>query len=369
LPRLLTEVGMARDDSSVKQAKRSPIEFRREIMPSRMLKRDQSGEMVEVAATVELRFDPLTGRTGRLVPYSVSRIIRPDLAALEKRSRELTCPFCPPLVERITPRFPADLFPEGVIRQGKAFAFPNQDPYDVYGVVVVITDEHFVTIDRLDHETVLNALTAAHTYIKRVREVDARAEYSFIAWNYMPPAGGSLVHPHLQCNAGYHPTNFQRQMLGAADRYFEEKHTNYWVDLVEEEKRTGERWVGTTGGVQWLTGFAPRGRLGDVIAVFPEKASLADLTGADLSDFTEGLIKVAGYFNELNLISFNMSTYSGLDNERFRVHARITPRGQLLYSSIETSDQFYYQILQDETICILPPEGAAAGLRKRFQDG
>jgi galactose-1-phosphate uridylyltransferase len=360
---------MARNDSRVKKAKHSPVEFRREVMPSRMLKRDRSGELVEVAATVELRFDPLTGRTCRLVPYSPSRIMRPDLDALEKRSKELTCPFCPPLVERITPRFPADLFPEGIIRKGKAFAFPNLDPYDVYGVVVVVTDEHFVPPDRLDHETVYNALTTAHAYLKRVREVDARAAYGFIAWNYMPPAGGSLVHPHLQCNAGYHPTNFQKQILEASDRYYREKGTNYWTDVVEQEKRTGERWVGKTGGVEWLTGFAPRGRLSDVIAVFPDKAAIADLTEKDLNDFTEGLLNVIGYFNELNLISFNLSTYPGLDKDRFRAHARITPRGQLLYSPIETSDQFYYQILQDETICILPPEDAAAGLRKRFQDG
>jgi UDPglucose--hexose-1-phosphate uridylyltransferase len=346
--------------------KNSPIEFRREIMPSRMLKRDQSGELIETTASVELRFDPLTGRTCRLVPYSTDRIIRPDLNALEKRSRELTCPFCPPLVERITPRFPPDLFPEGVIRRGKAVAFPNIDPSDVYGVVVVISDEHFISLEKLDAATVLDALTAAHTYIRTVRKVDTEARYGFIAWNYMPPAGGSLVHPHLQCNAGYYPTNFQKQILEASEKYHQEKGTNYWSDLVEQERRTGERWVGETGGVVWLTGFAPRGRLSDVMAVFPGKASITELTEKDLSDFVAGLLKVFRYIDGLNLISFNMSTYSGSAEDQFWAHARITPRGLLLYSPIETSDQFYYQILQDETICILPPETTAAGLRKLF---
>jgi UDPglucose--hexose-1-phosphate uridylyltransferase len=349
--------------------KNSPIEFRREIMPSRMLKRDQSGELIETTASVELRFDPLTGRTCRLVPYSTERIIRPDLAALEKRSRELTCPFCPPLVERITPRFPLDLFPGGVIRQGKAVAFPNIDPYDVYGVVVVVSDEHFIPLDRLDAATVLDALTAAYIYIKTVQTVDSEARYGFIAWNYMPPAGGSLVHPHLQCNAGYYATNFQREILEASEKYHRDKGTNYWSDLVAQEKRMGERWVKETGGVAWLTGFAPRGRLSDIIAVFPDKASITELTEKDLSDFVEGLLKVFRYIDGLNLISFNMSTYSGSAEDRSWAHARITPRGLLLYSPIETSDQFYYQILQDETICILPPEVAATGLRKLFSNG
>ncbi len=350
----------------MKQTKHSPIEFRREIMPSRMLRRDKSGELVETTAPVELRFDPLTGRTCRLVPYSLSRIIKPDLKVLQKRSRALTCPFCPPLVERITPRFTPDLVPGGAIRKGKALAFPNIDPYDTYGVVVAVSDEHYIALDRFDHETVYNALAAALTYLKRVQEIDTGAKYSFIAWNYMPPAGGSLVHPHLQCNAGYHPTNQQKEVIEASGRYYKEKGTNYWNDLVEQERKTGERWVGKTGGVAWLTAFVPRGRLSDAVAVFPGKASITELTDKDLGDFTDGLLKVFGYISELNLISFNMSTYSGSDKESFTAHARITPRGLLLYSPIETSDQFYYQMLQDENICILPPEDAAARLRKRF---
>lgn len=337
-------------------------------MPSRMIRRDKSGGLVETEAPVEIRFDPLTGRTCRLVPYNTGRIIRPDLGALEKRSRELTCPFCPPLVERITPRFPTDLIPGGVIRQGKAVAFPNLDPYDVYGVVVVVSDEHYIALDRFDAQTVLDALTAAHTYLKTVQSIDTKARHSFIAWNYMPPAGGSLVHPHLQCNAGYHPTNFQREILDASERYYREKGTNYWSDLIAQEKRTGERWVGETGEVAWLTGFVPRGRLTDIIAVFPGKASITDLTNEDRRDFTTGLLRVFKYIDGLNLISFNMSTYSGSNSDKSWAHARITPRGLLLYSPIETSDQFYYQVLQDENICILPPEVAAEGMRKLFSN-
>jgi UDPglucose--hexose-1-phosphate uridylyltransferase len=350
----------------MKSDKFTPIEFRREIMPSRMLKRDKSGELVEAVASVELRFDPLTGRTCRLVPYSLERIIRPDLNALEKRSRELPCPFCQPLVERITPRFPPDLFPEGVIRQDKALAFPNIDPYDVYGVVVVVSDRHFIPLDGFDLETVFNALMAAYRYLKTVRKTDPEARHGFIAWNSMPPAGGSLVHPHLQCNAGYYPTVYQRQVLEASQRYFEENGTNYWSDLLAQERRTGERWVGEIGGTAWLTGFAPRGRLSDVIAVFPGKAKITELTETDLRDFAAGLLKAFDYINELGLISFNLSTYSGFAEDRFWAHARITPRGLLLYSPIATSDQFYYQIMQDENICILPPETAAARLRKFF---
>jgi UDPglucose--hexose-1-phosphate uridylyltransferase len=350
----------------MKSPKFSPIEFRREIMPSRMLRRDASGELVETDVPVEFRFDPLTGRTCRIVHYSLKRISRPDLAALEKRSKELTCPFCPPLVERITPRFPPDLVPGGTIRRGKAQAFPNLDPYDVYGVVVVVSDEHYIPLDGFDLETVLNALKAAQEYLRVVREADAAAKYGFIAWNYMPPSGGSLVHPHMQCNAGYYPTDYQQQILGASGEYYKEKGTNYWADLLEQEKRTSDRYIGKAGRTEWLAAFAPKGRLSDIMAIFPGRVSITELTEGDLHDFAAGMLRVFAWLDELNLIGFNLSTYSGLEKGRFWAHARITPRGLLLYSPIETSDQFYYQILQDENICIIPPEVAAAGLRKRF---
>ena len=350
----------------MKSAKFSPIEFKREILPSRIMKRDSSGQFAESEIPLEFRADPLTGRTCRIVQYSVERIIKPDLAALEKRSQELTCPFCLPLVEQITPGFPPDLILGGTIRQGKAIAFPNAGPYDVYGVVVVISDRHFIPLKEFDIETVHNALTAAQSYIKSVQMADPAAKYHFIAWNYMPPSGGSLVHPHLQGNAGYYPTTYQKQILEASEKYYKEKGTNFWSDLLEQEKKTGERYVGKTGNTEWLTGFVPRGRLSDTLAVFPGKASIAELTETDLRDFSAGLLKVFDYIDELNLVSFNMSTYSGFDKNQFWAHARITPRGMLLYSPIETSDQFYYQILQDENICILPPESACEKLKKRF---
>ncbi len=346
--------------------KNSLIEFRREVLPSRMMVRDSSGYLNESIILLELRFDPLTGRTCRIVQYSLDKIVKPDLTSLEKRSQELTCPFCQPLVEQITPRFPPDLIHEGIIRKGKAIVFPNNNPYDVYSSVVVVTDKHFVPLKGFDAETVYNTLTVAQSYLKSVEKFDARAIYHFMGWNYMPPSGGSLVHPHLQSNAGYYPTDYQKELLEAAERYYQEKGSNYWSDLLEEEKRNKQRYLGKIGNVEWLTSFAPKGRLSDVIAVFPGRASITELTVKELRDFSSGLLKVFAYIDELKLISFNMSTYSGFAKDRFWAHARITPRGMLLYSSIETSDQFYYQIMQDENICIIPPETAAERLRKYF---
>jgi UDPglucose--hexose-1-phosphate uridylyltransferase len=345
-----------------------PIEFHATVHQGRLLVRDAAtGELAEAATPVEFRTDPLTGRTLRLVPFSLDRIIRPDLDALEQQSRQLFCPFCPPNVTRITPVFPPDLVPEGAIRIGEAYGFPNLGPYDVYGAVIVLSPErHFVRLDAFDAGLVADALLAAHAHLQRVARADPAARYRFIAWNYMPASGGSLVHPHLQSNAGYYPTNLQRETVEASERYRAAHGSNYWSDLLEQERRLGERYIGRLGGAEWLTAFAPLGRLSDIVAVFPGRASVLDLTGRDLRDLAAGLLKVFSWLDRRNLVSFNLATYSGFDAGSFWTHVRLTPRGSLLYSPVETSDQFYYQTLQEENVCILPPETSAAMLRPSF---
>jgi len=344
----------------------NPIQFRRELRQLKVLQRDSSGTFVEAAIPVETRFDPLTGQSCRLVRYSMDRILRPDLESLKHRSLELKCPFCSPMVEQITPRFTPNIDNEGTIRIGKALAFPNIGGYDVYGAVVVISNEHFISMSEFDLETVLNALLAGHSYIKKVQQADPDAKYGFIAWNYMPPSGGSLIHPHMQCNVGYLPTNYQKQILEASQRYHEKVGTNFWSDLVEQERQIGQRYIGTTGNIHWLTSFAPRGRLSDVLAIFQDKTCITELSKEDLRDLAAGLLRIFGYLDEINLLSFNLATYSGFDKEQFWAHVCITPRSLLLYSPIETSEHFYYQQMYDENICIVPPEVACEKLKKHF---
>jgi len=91
-----------------------------------------------------------------------------------------------------------------------------------------------------------------------------------------------------------------------------------------------------------------------------------ELSEEDLRDFANGLLHVFRYMDELNLLSFNLSTYSGTDGNHFSAHARIMPRSVLLYSPLETSDQFYYQVLHDENICLLSPEIACEDLKRHF---
>lgn len=78
---------------------------------------------------VEHRRDPLTGRRnivrGRLA--YVKRYLQTDEASLLQTAQQTRegCPFCPEKAEKSTPRFPAGLVPEGMIRVGEARTFPS----------------------------------------------------------------------------------------------------------------------------------------------------------------------------------------------------------------------------------------------------
>src|SRR5437762_851958 len=86
---------------------------------------------------VEVRWDPLTGHTSRLVRGGgLMPAADFDLGGLADDTRA-SCPFCPERVERVTPKLPAGIHPDGRIRHGQALLFPNLLPYAQYSSVAV----------------------------------------------------------------------------------------------------------------------------------------------------------------------------------------------------------------------------------------
>ena len=56
---------------------------------------------------------------------------------------------------------------------------------------------------------IANSFSAAHDYLKKVIAQDPKTTYASINWNYLPPSGGSILHPHIHVLASEHPTNYQ----------------------------------------------------------------------------------------------------------------------------------------------------------------
>ena len=312
----------------------------------------------------EIRHDPLTGETGRLYDFPYEPPERFDLEEIIQRSKEVFCPFCPESLEKSTPLFPRDFMEEGRIKEGDATLIPNLIPFDTYAGVSIMSSEHYLPLEALTPERLNDSFSAAQSFIRRVADYDPQVGFFSINWNYMPDSGSSLVHPHLQVNCGYAPTNMQRMQIEGCKRYLAEIGTSFWQDFVTAEKEIGERYIGESGATVWVMNFVPQTFLPDVWCIFPDHCSLLQLDLADLFPFLRGLSKVLGYFEHENIPSFNLSIFSVKDDDCFRVNARICPR--LLPRPIGNSDRAYLQTLHKESYTIRPPESVCPTLREEF---
>ena len=334
-----------------------PIRFEKHLKQTRFL--DPSRDYQEGFQHTEIRTDPLTGRTSRILNFPMRVPPKPDLAPLVSASLQMGCPFCPEVVEKSTPKFPPDLVPEGRIKVGEALVFPNMFPYDTYSAVGIFSGRHFVPLLDFTQELLSNGLRAAIEFLRRAQS--SQFPYASLNWNYMPHSGGSIVHPHIHVIAGDLPTNYQRETLAACQRYRQENGSVFWADLLQAEQEAGERHIGTTGSVEWLAGFAPLGFM-DLLAIFPGRLTMGELSSSELEDFVRGLLRVFAYLDGRGFWNFNLAFYSGLPGDAsFWTHARLVPR----YSSppLTTSDMRYAEVLHHETLTTVKPEVVCRELR------
>lgn len=312
----------------------------------------------------EIRFDPLTGQTGRVFDLPFTPPATPDLQEIVARSREIPCPFCPDVIEKITPHYPGALVPEGRIQVGEATLFPNILPLDRYTGIAVLSKIHYVPMEDLAPDTMQDAFRAVLTFVSRVAEYDAGVQYFNINWNYMPQAGSSLVHPHIQVNCGDTPTNQFRLQLDASRKYYEKHDALFWDDFVQAERSAGERFVGDRGSTAWFLNFVPQTIVPDLGCIFTQHDSLIGLEDRVLDDFLHGLSKALQYIREEGFFSFNVAIFFVREASHFRVNARVCPR--TLLREIGNSDHTYYQALHKEPCAHRPPESICEKVRGIF---
>ncbi len=313
----------------------------------------------------EIRFDPLTGETGRVfdLPYKAEK---PNVADTVERSRKIFCPFCPETLEKSTPQFPRDLIPEGRIRVGDASLIPNLAPFEKYAAVAILSSEHFIPMEALVARKMHDAFSASMIFLDKVSRFDPLVHFFSINWNYMPPAGSSMVHAHLQPNAGEVPTNEQRLQLEGSRKHWQQTGRDFWSDYIEVEKQKGERYLSEIGGSFWSLNFVPFSFLPDVRCIFPERRSLLHFNEEDILSFLNGLSKVLQFFVEENIYSFNVSVFSSREEKTHCVNARICPR--LLPRPIGNSDVGYPQMMNKEPFTVRPPEAFCTRMKIFFDE-
>ncbi len=314
----------------------------------------------------EIRFDPLTGRTARICHFMKLHWEKPDFEAMVAGT-EAWCPFCADKVLTVTPCFPKELIPEGRMQKDDMVIFPNIAPYDSIGAVATFGSRHYIPMTAFQPEHLASAFGFALDFFRRIESTGhPESVYHMINWNYMPPAGSSLIHPHLQVFSTSSAPNLMRQELEASKNYLDLHRSNFWDDLVVAERQFNERYLGKIGRSHWITAFAPMGVAGDVLAVIEEARCTLDLNGQDLLDLGTGLVKVITEYDKMGIYSFNMNFFTGTKTDgHFRFHLLFSPR-TFFSQKLGTPDVGALRNLFNETLCMAYPEEINKSLKKGF---
>lgn len=320
----------------------------------------EDGERIE--RETEIRFDPLTRESSRLVVDPGLKLSIPDYTDVADQTGGKNCPFCPDNVHQLTPRFPEEITDDGRITQGEAVVAPNLFPYSKHNGVVVMSKAHYLHLDDFTVEMIQNAFVAAQKYIQNVMKHEPHESFVSINWNYLPYSGGSILHPHLHVIVSESPTNEQR-MFEQSNQSFRAKHGEHYLDfLYKHEFHEKERWIGEHGHVAWMHAFAPKSH-NDYLAIFRKKSKVYDISAEDWKHFATGLKQIFATLNEQQMASFNMSLTFQHDGSP--AYARLIPR--ITLGQTNTSDINFFQAMHHEPLSYKKPEDIAALARKYFR--
>ena len=338
-----------------------------ESIRKQTIMRNPQKNMARRSIPSEIRIDPLTGRTARICHFMKLQWEKPDFEALIAGT-DAWCPFCADKVLQVTPCFAEELIPEGRLQKEDMVIFPNIAPYDSIGAVATFGNRHYIPMTGFEPGHMASAFGFALDFFKRVDAIGhPESVYPIINWNYMPPAGSSLIHPHLQVFATSSAPCLMQQELAAAARYLEKHGSNFWDDLATAEMQTGERYLGKIGRSHWMTAFAPMGVAGDVLAVLEGVRCTLELEAQDLLDIATGLARVMAEYDKIGIYSFNMNFFSGAKNDdHYRFHLLFSPR-TFFNQKLGTPDIGALRNLFNETLCMAYPEEINQMLKGSFE--
>jgi UDPglucose--hexose-1-phosphate uridylyltransferase len=331
------------------------IEFKSKVVTTTIL--DPREDFSRKAIETEIRFDPLTGESGRLAHFGMFKPQKEDFSAWDTPETRSRCPFCSPNIAKVTPRFPPEHLPGGHLHRGETTLLPNISPYDQFSALAVMSHAHVVPLEKLSHRILKDSFGAALEFFRIMAARKTGLPYHIISWNYMPPSGGGLVHPHQQVIISDSPGNLYRKTLENSKRYYLNYQQSYWKAFCSTEKERNERFIGELERSCWLTAFVPLGILGEFIGIFPEIHTIFELDEAAVDELADGLERLFRYFQAEDIYSFNMGLFfapAGAE-DYFSLHVRVIPRISL-NETYKPPDVNALQMVLQEPFSVVRPE-------------
>ncbi|HTX28703.1 MAG TPA: hypothetical protein VME19_16970 [Streptosporangiaceae bacterium] len=331
------------------------MELRRELLTAEMI---EPGTGRPVRAVIEVRFDPLTGHSSRILP---ERGLMPasdfDLEAFARESQP-TCPFCPGRLEALTPMLPPRIHPDGRIVCGEAVLFANLHAYSSHSSVSVYSPRlHYLPVGAITGQLLADNLTTQVAFARAVMAAEPESRWSSINANHMLPSGSSLFHPHMQGIVDPQPTTAQRMLADVPPQRF--------ADYLDAERRSGERYLGNTGRLEWMASFAPIAPA-EIRAFAPGLSSPAELDSDLVAELAHGLALALGAYAEMGFESFNLAIYGApRGTAGYPLNLRLACRSNL--KACYRSDSTFLERLHWEGAVDLAPETVAHRIGDRFR--
>jgi galactose-1-phosphate uridylyltransferase len=301
-------------------------------------------EVATPKGTLEYRKESLTGLRCRISPDRLKRQIDQTLSI---PSTSDDCPFCPASVLTATPTFPDG----NRIQIGESVTFPNLYPFGEGHVVTVITKEHFV--DTFTHKQIADAL---YGQMRALLSIDG---YASINWNFLPSAGASLLHPHMQGLSETRPSAIVECYLSAGRAYRTTYGRTYW-EAVREEERISDRYL-FGDEILWSAHAVPIGER-EVRGILPISSLHEFEDYIDL--LARGILEILSLYRRLGTHAFNMSVFfdkKGADNgfcAFCSLISRINPNPS------STSDSAFMERMHLEPVILTLPEELGRYYRK-----
>lgn len=325
------------------------MEFRREVEVSKIL----IGGKVE-ESIVEIRYDPLTLQTSRIVKKGIS--LKSESFDEEIESTRSWCPFCEERIESMVSRDP-EIMKGEIWKRGECRAFSNLIPYSKYSLVLRLTERHFLRLSEFKETHFFDAFKLVQDYI---RMLPNEKLFITIGMNYLKPAGSSIMHPHIQFIASENSPDYFARLDWGALEFMERNGKDFWSMLLDREKG-GERYIGRTKKTDWISAFAPKGFM-HVIGI-PEEKEFSKMSDEQLQGFSEGIVKILKYYETKGFNAFNFTFFCADKlGDHFRTNFHIvarTPFGKYYWC-----DVFFPKIFQDESVVFFAPEDYAKELRE-----
>jgi galactose-1-phosphate uridylyltransferase len=235
-------------------------------------------------------------------------------------------------------------FPDGnrIIR-GESVTFPNLYPFGENHVVTVMTRDHAVT--SFSRQQVVDALLAQ---IEALRMADG---YASINWNFLPSAGASIVHPHMQGLSDSYPTRMADVYFAASEQYRKKQGRNYW-DAVMEQERASDRYL-FGDEILWSAHAVPVGER-EVRGILPISTLEEMENYADL--LARGILEIISFYRKLGTHAFNMSVFFDKNGSNHGFKAFCSMISRMNPNPSSTSDSAFMERLHLEPVIMTLPE-------------